>query len=140
MRLKNKLNETELKQVTTRADEVTSMIGNLTEKIGKLRNRVAAIKQLQLPSDRLCPSNLRINERFHTQLPIVVANGNTWAWSYYVLVVFHVITVLVGFSACVPMLFGSAEVLLRPMVENVALYWHFSAIAWIMIFGLLFLF
>ena len=81
-----------------------------------------------------------VNEKFDLHLPIVIASGNTWASTYYLLTGFHAIHVLGGliaFLVLLPMTLGTAR---AELLENVALYWHFVDIVWIFLYPLIYLF
>ena len=74
------------------------------------------------------------------KLPIVIAGGNMWASTYFLLTGFHAIHVLVGlivFAIGIPMVLDATK---AGFLENIGLYWHFVDIVWIFLFPLLYLF
>jgi cytochrome c oxidase subunit 3 len=74
------------------------------------------------------------------RLPIVIAGGNMWASTYFLLTGFHALHVLVGLIAFVLLLFVTLDRKKSNVIENVGLYWHFVDIVWIFLFPLLYLF
>ena len=74
------------------------------------------------------------------RLPIVIAGGNMWASTYFMLTGFHALHVLVGlivFVLLLPLSLGAAR---AGTIENIGLYWHFVDLVWIFLFPLLYLF
>lgn len=81
-----------------------------------------------------------LNDQHHWDLPMVIPNGNTWASTYFLLTGLHAIHVLaglVGFALLLPFTLDAGR---APVIENLALYWHFVDIVWIFLFPLLYLF
>jgi cytochrome c oxidase subunit 3 len=74
------------------------------------------------------------------RLPMVIAGGNMWANTYFLLTGFHALHVLVGlifFVLYLPITFTAKN---AGMIENIGLYWHFVDLVWIFLFPLLYLF
>jgi cytochrome c oxidase subunit 3 len=81
-----------------------------------------------------------LNDQYHWELPMVIPNGNTWASTYFLLTGLHAIHVLaglIGFALLLPFTLDAGR---APLIENLALYWHFVDIVWIFLFPLLYLF
>ncbi|REK31493.1 MAG: hypothetical protein DWQ42_00695 [Planctomycetota bacterium] len=74
------------------------------------------------------------------RLPFVIAGGNMWASTYFLLTGFHAIHVLVGLIVFALMLFVRLDASRSVGVENIGLYWHFVDLVWIFLFPLLYLF
>lgn len=85
--------------------------------------------------------SLGLNDQYPwLRLPIVIAGGNMWASTYFLLTGFHALHVLVGLIVFVLLLFVTLNRRRAGLVENVGLYWHFVDIVWIFLFPLLYLF
>jgi cytochrome c oxidase subunit 3 len=80
-----------------------------------------------------------LSERLSWRLPIVIPYGQTWASTYFLLTGFHVVHLLAGIvvmTVLMPLKLGRARV--GPL-ENVALYWHFVDLIWLILFVLVYL-
>jgi cytochrome c oxidase subunit 3 len=72
--------------------------------------------------------------------PIVIAGGNMWASTYFLLTGFHALHVLIGLIVFALLLMVELGPQRAYMIENVGLYWHFVDLVWIFLFPLLYLF
>ncbi len=74
------------------------------------------------------------------KMPFVIAGGNLWASTYFLLTGFHALHVLIGlivFGLMLLMRLGPED---AHVIENTGLYWHFVDLVWIFLFPLLYLF
>lgn len=104
--------------------------------IAQWQNRLKWMAEVQQAG----PEWRGLNDQYHWELPMVIPNGNTWASTYFLLTGLHAIHVLaglVGFALLLPLTLDAAR---APVIENLALYWHFVDIVWIFLFPLLYLF
>ncbi len=87
------------------------------------------------------PGEEGLNDLFPwLKAPIVIAGGNMWASTYFLLTGFHALHVLIGlivFAILLMMQLGPSR---AHMIENIGLYWHFVDLVWIFLFPLLYLF
>jgi cytochrome c oxidase subunit 3 len=74
------------------------------------------------------------------KLPFVIAGGNMWASTYFLLTGFHAIHVIVGLSVFLILLTKRLDSTRAGILENTGLYWHFVDLVWIFLFPLLYLF
>jgi cytochrome c oxidase subunit 3 len=141
-------------KVAARAELQTKLSAEVTEEAAAERvgweNQIAAIDlEISQWQNRLKwmgevqeagPKWRGLNDQYHWELPMVIPNGNTWASTYFLLTGLHAIHVLaglVGFALILPLTLDATR---APVIENLALYWHFVDIVWIFLFPLLYLF
>jgi len=72
--------------------------------------------------------------------PQIIAGGNMWASTYFLLTGFHAIHVLVGLIVFAVLLTKTLDHSRAGMLEGAGLYWHFVDLVWIFLFPLLYLF
>ncbi len=104
--------------------------------IAQWQNRAKWMAEVQAAG----PEWRGLNDQYHWELPMVIPNGNTWASTYFLLTGLHAIHVLaglIGFALLLPFTLDAGR---APLIENLALYWHFVDIVWIFLFPLLYLF
>ncbi len=80
------------------------------------------------------------HEHSWLRLPFVIAGGNMWASTYFLLTGFHAIHVIVGLIVFIILLTLPLNARRAGMLENTGLYWHFVDLVWIFLFPLLYLF
>jgi len=80
------------------------------------------------------------HEHSWLKLPFVIAGGNMWASTYFLLTGFHAIHVIVGLIVFIILLTMQLDSKRAGMIENTGLYWHFVDLVWIFLFPLLYLF
>ena len=80
------------------------------------------------------------HEHSWLRLPFVIAGGNMWASTYFLLTGFHAIHVIVGLIVFIILLTLPLDARRAGMLENTGLYWHFVDLVWIFLFPLLYLF
>ena len=105
----------------------------LKEDLKPITGRVNLLKEYK-------ESKSDLNHHYHTQFPMLLPNGNTWANTYFLLTGFHALHVLIGLVAFALMMFITLNRKSYGIVENVGLYWHFVDLVWIFLFPLLYLF
>ena len=74
------------------------------------------------------------------KLPFVIAGGNMWASTYFLLTGFHALHVVVGLIVFIILLTLPLNASRAGILENTGLYWHFVDLVWIFLFPLLYLF
>ena len=74
------------------------------------------------------------------KLPFVIAGGNMWASTYFLLTGFHALHVVVGLIVFIILLTLPLDARRAGILENTGLYWHFVDLVWIFLFPLLYLF
>jgi cytochrome c oxidase subunit III len=74
------------------------------------------------------------------KLPFVIAGGNMWASTYFLLTGFHALHVVVGLIVFIILLTLPLNSSRAGILENTGLYWHFVDLVWIFLFPLLYLF
>ena len=123
------------------ARETTARIGDLTSQLSKIRKRVAAVHRIRPRESNRASTDSGINTMFNLRLPIVVPNGNRWAFSYWLWTLVHTGFVLVAiWNTFVVVYRGNMATLELERVENVAHQWHFVDFFAILLFSLLYLF
>jgi cytochrome c oxidase subunit III len=121
-------------------EEKIATSSQLTIDMQELEKQLTPIESRIEFLDALDKSHGGINHQFHLKLPMVIASGNTWANTYFMLTGFHAVHVLGGLIAFMflfPMRLGTNR---AELLENVALYWHFVDVVWIFLFPLIYLF
>jgi cytochrome c oxidase subunit 3 len=80
------------------------------------------------------------HEHAWLKLPFVIAGGNMWASTYFLLTGFHALHVIVGLIVFLILLSLPLDSSRAGILENTGLYWHFVDLVWIFLFPLLYLF
>lgn len=126
-----------LEQLKRLAEQYTQEITRLTRRRDALKNRIKATEIFH-------PSAGGINQQHEIHLPLVIAGGNAWANSYFLLTVSHALHVGVGLIGLAAMLLkrfedGQPDNAADSGLEIVGLYWHFVTAVGIILSGLIYL-
>lgn len=116
--------------------EIENQLAAIEIEAGQLRNRRAMLSEMAEAGEAW----EGLNEKYHLGLPMVIPSGNTWASTYFLLTGLHAIHVIAGLVAFLLVLPYTLNSAMAPILENLALYWHFVDIVWIFLFPLLYLF
>lgn len=116
------------------SEEVT----RLTDNISELRKQLQPIEQ-RISAIELLGKKSGINGQYALRLPIVLPGGSQWASMYLLLTGFHLLHLIAGLLVMawmLPMKLSRARSL---FVGNVALFWHFLGVVWLVIFSIVYL-
>ena len=76
----------------------------------------------------------------HLHVPEVIAGGNLFASTYFLITGLHAIHVLIGIILFgIPFVLGRRLVRWTSYIENSGLYWHFVDLVWIFLFPLIYI-
>lgn len=79
----------------------------------------------------------------HVNLPAVAAHGNLWASCYFLITGCHALHLIVGLAFLLGLVFKGLTGLLKtddlPYLSNVAIYWHFVDMVWLVVFPIIYL-
>jgi cytochrome c oxidase subunit 3 len=121
---------------TAEQTQVGNELAAVELQVGQWQNRAKLMAEVEAAG----PQWIGLNQQYHWGLPMVLPHGNLWASTYFLLTGLHAVHVLAGlvaFACLLPIRLGSTS---APLIENLALYWHFVDIVWIFLFPLLYLF
>ena len=152
--LENRLKEIEIELAQLDTEKDADRINTLQQERSDVSTRQTELSiEVQQLDKNLIPMRARkeildwdadsfsgVNDEHNLHLPMVIASGNTWVGTYFLLTGFHAIHVfggLVAFLVLLPMKLVARR---SGLLENVALYWHFVDIVWIFLYPLIYLF
>ena len=94
------------------------------------------VRDIHLESGHSAPGS-------HVNLPAVAAHGNLWASSYFLITGCHALHLVVGLvfllGLSIKGLAGHLKSDDLPYLSNVAIYWHFVDMVWLVVFPIIYL-